>query len=437
MEYQRFVEAEARAAKAKNDMFADDAVRFEPRPEDVLVALDGLTATPSKQGVRLSSHALGAEIQVNGLQAANATRMLNLMDGTHTAAEIGWQCPALPRLLRATFGMLVFAPTAVQNLETELSGAEITRYPSFPYGIARAYWANMVDVRRAIHERIRSVLDDPSHAIDLLCELHTMATMGADLNSFYKPSSPVSDAGVQPGALWEAPSRTVSTASGTLFLSGPRAKMTALAGERYHQLIYNQVGDPTASATERMFVDPDGLNWGQITLARAANDEAFAEWYCLPRPLQPKHFARMFAEVDQALVAAERNDQAATIEGAARFHWRYVHLHPFRCANQCIAMNIVNYLLKLVLPSGIPHLVLDSFGLRLQMEPYVKLFARAVASFAVAETNPAARYRLLRDKRQLAFAAMQRVNEAKREDIALEALRAHADEALAALIELS
>ncbi len=434
-EYQRFVETEARVARAKNDMFADDCPRFEPRPEDVLAALDDIVVTPTKQGVVLSSGRVGTEVKLDGLSKAEVTRVLSLMDGTRTAAEIGWQGPGLARLLRGTFGLMVFAPAAVEALERELSGTETTRFPSSPYAVARPYWDNMVGVRRAIKEQLRGVLADPERAVEFLCELHVIATMGESLSSFYKPSSPVSDAGVMPGALWNVPSRTIATPSGTLFVNGPRARVHAVAGELYHRILYAQIGDPAASDPERTFRDEDGLDWGRVLVARAAHDEGFADWYCLPRPFESVHFQRLFAELAEALHAAERGDPRVTIDRAARFHWRYVHLHPFRCANQCIAMNLVNYVLAQALPSGIPHLVLDQLSLRLEMEPYVRLFARAVANYVIADPNPAVRYRLLQQKKRLAFSAMHRVGEAENEVAALEVLKAHPDEAQAALLE--
>jgi hypothetical protein len=331
----------------------------------------------------------------------------------------------------------VFAPAAVEGLERALSGSEITRFPSSPYGIARPYWENMVDVRRAIEHELERALTDVEHAVAFLRELHVIATMGASLDSFYKPSSPVSDDGVAPGALWNVPARTINTAAGTLFVSGPRAKVSALAGDLYHRLVYAQVGDPDASDPARGFADDDGLDWGRVLVARAAHDERFADWYCLPRPLEARHFERLFAELREALTAAERGDGPAAVERAGRFHWRYVHLHPFRCANQCLAMNLVNYVLGRVLPSGIPHLVLDQFALRLRMAQYARLFARAVAGYATGEPNPAQRYAVLREKRRLSFSAMQRVGHAKSEVDARAVLRAHPDEAAAALLELT
>ncbi|MBN1610072.1 MAG: Fic family protein [Polyangiaceae bacterium] len=435
-EYQRFVESAARTSPTRNDMFADDAPRFEPRADDVLVASDFAVAATAS-GVRLRSTEGGADIEIDGMTPADVARIQSLIDGTRTAAEVGWQVAGLERFLRKTFGLVVFAPAAVEGLERALSGTEITRFPTSPYGIARPYWQNMVDVRQCIEHELERALTDDERAVAFLGQLHVIATMGASLDSFYKPSSPVSDAGVAPGTLWNVRARTIKTAAGTLFVSGPRAKVSALAGDLYHRLVYAQVGDSEASDPERTFADDDGLDWGRVLVARAAHDERFADWYCLPRPLEVRHFERLFAELREALTAAERGDRPAAVERAGRFHWRYVHLHPFRCANQCLAMNLVNWVLARALRSGIPHLVLDQFALRLRMAPYARLFARAVASYVTGDPNPAVRYAVLREKRRLSFSAMQRVGHVNGGVEAYDALRGHPEEAEAALLELT
>ncbi len=435
VEYQRFVEAQARSTRTVNDLFSDERPRFEPRPEDLLTAPDDVVLSRHGSGVSLSSRQAGARVECAEISESEARRLLRLMDGTHTAAEIGWQEPSLRRLLRATFGLVVFAPAAVRALEQELPGCEISRFPGSPYAIARPYWENMVAVRRAIKDDLGGVLGDPRRGLEFLRELHVLATMGPSLGSFYKPSSPVSDGGVMPGRLWDTETRTVATASGTLLLSGPRVKASAIAGELYHHLVHAQLGDPAASDPERAFGDEDGLAWGQILIARAATDDAFASWYCLPRPRKPEHAQRLFEELGQALDAAETGDAGGAIRQAARFHWRFVHLHPFRCANQCLAMNLVNHVLKRVLPSGMPHLILDQFALRLRPEPYQLLFARAASHYAIATSEPSLRYAELRAKRQLAFCFMQRVGQAESHAAAEPLIHEYPDEARAALLE--
>ena len=146
-----------------------------------------------------------------------------------------------------------------------------------------------------------------------------------------------------------------------------------------------------------------------------------------------KHFECLFVELSDALSAVARGEQEAAIRSSARFHWRYVHLHPFRCANQCVAMNMVNWLLGRALGAGIPHLLLDPFAVRLQLEAYVQLFARSVANL-IEEAEPATRYRRLRDKKRLSFSGMQRVAEAGSRQAARAVMKNYPEEAEAALL---
>lgn len=435
-QFERFVESRARAGRAHNDMFSEDTPRFEPRPEDLLVAAPELAAASVPSGIRLTSPSGDLRLEIPDLTPSEVTRWLGAMDGTRTAAELGWQSPGLERLLRSTFGLLVFAPAAVQSLERELSGAEITRFPSSPYAIVRPYWENMIALRRALEVHLAPAILQTAPAVEFLRHLHVIATMGSSLSSFYKPSSPVSDAGVMPGALWNVPARTVRTSSGILFVSGPRINASAPAGELYHRMIYQSVGDPAAVEPERVLADPDGYEWGQLMVARAAHDQGFAPWFCPPRPMKDEHFARLFAELQAALDAARRGERAATLRHAARFHWRFVHLHPFRCANQCLAMQAVNHVLRRILPCGLPHLLLDQLSVRLQMEAYERLFARAVEHFVTEEATPAARYAHYRDQKRLAFLAMQRIGESDSEAHARAALLTHPEAARAALLAM-
>ncbi|MFC1642225.1 hypothetical protein ACFL5O_05985, partial [Myxococcota bacterium] len=154
LEYQRFLEAQTRVARAKNDMFAEEIPRFEPRPEDCLLALDDLRVVASSGGVRLYSEYLADPLDVVGVSQTDAEGLLSLMDGTHTAAEIAWQTEGLDRFLRRAFGLAVFAPAVVESLERRLSGIEITRFPASPYHIVRPYWDNMIAVREAVAERL-------------------------------------------------------------------------------------------------------------------------------------------------------------------------------------------------------------------------------------------------------------------------------------------
>lgn len=433
-EYQRFLESEARRAPARNDLFADDQVRLEPRPEDILVASPGITVEAAGQSsvLEFASHRLRLE----GLAKRDAERLLELMDGRRTAAEIGWSAPGLETFLRTTFGLLVFAPATVAALESMIPGWEVVRFPSSPYAIARPYWENMATVRRGAEERRDRLTGATCQAIEALRELHVLATLGESLENFYKPSSPVSDGGVRPGSFWETPTRRLELANCTLLLAGPRAKVDPIAGEQYHALVMESVGDADASQAPRTFRDADDLDWGQVVRGRAPRDPGIAEWYCLPRPLRPEHFERLFTELRHLHTWTRHGERSRACEHAARFHWHFIHLHPFRCANQCLAMNLINAALGSLLSSGLPHLILDHFALRLSLNAYVRLFDRAVEAYAFEAKSTAERYREYRERRQGAFTLMQSLARPKSASEARDWVRAHPEQARAALLVL-
>jgi hypothetical protein len=98
------------------------------------------------------------------------------------------------------------------------------------------------------------------------------------------------------------------------------------------------------------------------------------------------------------------------VGAAARFHWAWVRLHPFHCANQSLAMNLAGAALREALGAGIPHLILDHFALRLGVEAYGRLFARAVAAYAIAEGSPGERLARLVERKQRSFAVIERLS---------------------------
>ncbi len=431
-EYQRFLEMESRRSPAQNDLFADDQVRFEPRPEDILIAAPDVVVHTADRGsvLEFAAHRL----RLDEITKSDAERLLELMDGRRTAAEIGWMVRGLEPFLRAVFGLLVFAKEAVTNLESAIPGWEVVRFPSSPYAIARPYWENMAAVRGGALQRLGQLTGPMDAALEALRELHLLATLGASLDTFYKPSSPVSDGGVRPGSLWETPTRRLELSDCTLLLSGPRAKVEPIAGERYHALVMASIGDAEATQAPRAFRDAEGIDWGQVVRGRAPRDPDVAEWYCLPRPLGAGHFERLFATFRELLRAAERGDQKAAVEHAARFHWHFVHLHPFRCANQCIAMNLINAGLSPLLPSGLPHLILDQFALRVCLQAYPQLFARAVATYSFESTSASERYRRYRELRHQTFWLMKELARSPTDEAALALLSTHPEQARAALL---
>ena len=92
-----------------------------------------------------------ARVTLDDVSESATLPILRAMDGERTVAELeqvaGVRPRDLRRLLKAAFGVLVFAPLAVASLERRLSGLEITRFPGSPYEIVRAYWQNMIAVR--------------------------------------------------------------------------------------------------------------------------------------------------------------------------------------------------------------------------------------------------------------------------------------------------
>jgi hypothetical protein len=104
------------------------------------------------------------------------------------------------------------------------------------------------------------------------------------------------------------------------------------------------------------------------------------------------HWDTLFRAWTSTLDAIERRDTAAGAEHLGRFHWCFVHLHPFTCANQSLAFAMVNWALNHLIQSGIPHLILDQLALRHDCADYVRLFARALANWGTNEAEPSVRH---------------------------------------------
>ncbi len=435
-EYRQWLAEQRPAAKGERDyLFTEQRSRFEPRKEDVVVPLPGLQVR--KRGGTVGLHWADphrsdppADVALPSVSRREAERLIGAMDGERCMLEVGWDAGVKPatlaRFLRATFGLVVFAPAAVQALESQLSGLEITRYPGSPYGIVRPYWENMIVVRDRINE-LYGAWGDGRELCDRLRELHVMALMGRTLESFYKPASPGADRGVAPGALLHDEPRLLETARGTLFLDGPRVKAPLLGGDRYQRALFDQLGDPEALAGERELTI-DGLSWGRLVTARSERDDQFAPWFCPPRPIEPAHFDRLAHDLGQAARCAAREEHQDLVEAVASFHHGFVRLHPFHCANQCLAMSLVNDLLRRTDGAGIPHLVLDHWALRLSRPAYVELFARAVAAFVLVDDTPARRLSVLQERSRRSFDLVERVA-ACGSDSELDALLADEPEA--------
>jgi hypothetical protein len=392
-------------------LFEKAAVRFEPHSEDVLVADPTLRVESQGAGTLLVSARAQAALPLSGVSAARARDLLACFDGERTLAAIRVQHRSerkeLELLVAQTFGKVLFAPLALQELERAVSGAEISRFPGSPYEVARPYWANMASVRGRLNA-LESALGDDERFVALLQELHVVALMGADLQTFYRPRSPISQRRAAPGQLMHTPPRWLDAAGEALFVSGPRVNASFIGGRAYHDLLYGSLGE-LAAAELRAHVDDAGVHWGTVLRGRAEGDAKSDAWFCPPRPLTAAHFAALRTALSGAHASARRGERARTIEQLAHFHQAFIRLHPFHCGNQCLAMSIVNGVLGSVAGS-IPHLMLDHLALRLSPASYAHAFARAVDAYASPEPDAARRYLELAQKRARAFALLHEIS---------------------------
>jgi hypothetical protein len=422
--------------RARDYLFTEQQPRFEPRKDDVVVATPGLRVESKKGGCLLRSEDPVAVIDLPGVTKAEAEKLLVSIDGTRCLLEVKWAAgveqPVFSKFLRATFGLVVFAPKSIGAMESAISGTEITRFPCPPYAIERPYWCNMVDVRTHA-QQTTNWLDNPQSFERRLRELHVLALMGQSLNSFYKPASPVSDEVVAPGVFYLDAARLREGVTGTLFLDGPRVNVSFVGGEGYHRALYASLGDEQAMESDRSF-EFDGLSWGRIVRARSERDDHAGCWFCPPRPITDGHFEVMFDAFRNAHQAVGRGNAKEAVRNVARFHQVFVRLHPFHCANQSLAMNLANIVLQQACGAGSPHHLLDHFALRLSESAYERVFARAVQAYAVRSTNPAQRLATLLEKKNQSFGVIARLGNAKTEQEASAIMRESPEAARAALL---
>lgn len=409
--YRRWMAEDRGSPKQRDYLFADPRVRFEPHNEDVLVALPGLSVEPRGGNARLRSVNPPAVLDISGVDTPESRRILAAIDGANTLVEArlasGVAADRFRAFLGATFGLVVFAPDAVTTLDRRVPGVEVTRYPGSPYVIGRPFWSNMVDAC-TYYDAHGGEAASVDAFIQHIRELHVLILMGRSLNSYYRPASPGAEKSVSPGAPYFDAPQLLQTATGTLFLRGPRVNVSLLGGEAYHRCLYSSIGDEAALAVPREFA-VDGLSWGRVVTTRAGRDQRFADWFCPPRPMHRGHWEHMFDSLRAAERAVAHRDTTEVIRHAASFHWSFVRLHPFSCANQSLAMNVVNALLRRCLPGGIPHLLLDHFALRTELPAYRRVFERAVHAFTVESAEPSQRLAELMRRAFRSFAFIERL----------------------------
>ena len=384
-------------------LYTDPRVRFDARPDDVIVAAPGLVASAFEGGTRLESPALPRALEIPGVPRDRVERFLGSLDGERTLAaatlEAALSAAETAAVLTGAFGVALFAPLAVLALERAVPSADIVRFPGSPYEIPRNYWQNMASVRERV-PRLLETLKKPALALTELRRLHALTLLGDDEQSFYRPASPIAKKGIGPSRLWLAPSRTVETDTGTRFVEGPRVSARFLGGERYGALLAELAGDPDAASEPLEHRDGTGLDWGRVVVARADGDERAAPWFCPPRPLTERHVASLFESLADGRVAD--------------FHQKFMRLHPFRAANQAVAMSIANVALARAAvgggrgASGIPHLILDHLSFRLVPAAYRAVFALAAREWTVTG-SPAERLNAYGERKRRYYAFVERI----------------------------
>ncbi len=417
-------------------LFAESKARFQPADEDVLFKLDGLEVVDNHGELELVARSLSASLTLGRAPRAAVERLLELIDGRRCVAELlllaGAERALFQRILARALGSVLFTPRAVSDLEARLSGAELVRFVNTPYELVRNYWLNMIDVRSAAEASLASVTS-VAEFVTWLRRLHVLTLMGRDLSTFYRPASRIAANGARPGVLYDAATRTLSTPERTLLLAGPRVGVNLVGGPQYHALVAGP--DHEALAATRDVVDENEVPWGRVVTGRALEDKVDAAWFCPPRPLSAEHFSALFGAFFEAANAAGRADHDGTVAELARFHYRFVRLHPFRCANQSLAMNLLNLVLTRSHGAGVPHLMLDHFALRLSERRYLEVFARAVAAHCVTG-SAAQRWAALRAQKQRAYALIERLQRAPNRRAAEQLAAADPEAAQAALIPL-
>jgi hypothetical protein len=415
LEYLSWLRRQPSTGEPTSYLFDEPKLRFGSEDSDIIVADREIRVQVEANALRLSSPRAPRGLLVKGSSAADqeaVTRLLELFDGERTLAEVrqlsGASSRALDLLLGQAFGSLLFAPLSLVAAEEAISGIEITRFPGSPYEIARPYWKNMSAVRERL-PLLDAALGDDQQFLRSLRELHVIALMGDDLQSYYQPASPISSARAAPGRLMRSETQVVDTAQGALILQGPRVSAALVGGAVYHQLLYATLRDPEAMRP-RPFVSAAGLAWGRLVHARAVSEAVAQDWFCPPRPLRVAHITALRRALRSALDAAANSEHPSCLAALAEFHQSFVRLHPFHCGNQCLAMNIVNRVLGQLRGAGVPHLMLDHLALRLSSSAYREVFRRCVEVYADAQASAPARYLRLAANRSQSFELTRRLS---------------------------
>ena len=173
-----------------------------------------------------------------------------------------------------------------------------------------------------------------------------------------------------------------------------------------------------------------------MVTARGERDDAPKTWFLPARPMDEARLEALWEALAEADAAASTGRREQAVRAGGRVHHPFLGAHPFRGAQQSVALMVVNDVLGRAEAGTIPHLALDHFALRLTEAAYEALFARAVARYGGPEESPAARLASLAHRTAAALAFMDAVSSAPNEaaaDAVVEQSREAA--ALALLVE--
>jgi hypothetical protein len=297
---------------------------------------------------------LHTPVELRNRHGGNRPRWLRDVDGRTRIATLARRWGMTPSQARAEVQELLgrgLSVLAMQHLAEVVDPFEVVRYPVPGASLDRNYWQNFADARQAIAADGGACLASTEAFAAFLQRLHLLQLMGADLDSFYV--SPRNAQVPTPGLF----RRETYRFEHPLFTSYVRA--LAVRGG--------------APLPEEGQTTSGRFRWGCYRGA--------TYFYTVEVGLEALEHVRRCLVVTRT---AQRTGDVPRLIGAlARFHQRMARLHPFPTANNVIAMNLVNHVLREVTGAFLPHLILDLIATVADEDTYALVFARAVREFAV------------------------------------------------------
>lgn len=296
-------------------------------------------------------------------------KILQACDGKTPISEIASKIrPQNPKqsiqtIIAMLLGCAIELKDEISLLEKGISRAEIVRFPMQPpYLLLREYWSNCRDVRNAIPTLFEQ-LHSPESFKAYLAHLHILATMGANLNSFYGGAGAIPTI---PGGFRQ------------------HYVQTGLPKTRFEFInsYLKENGFDTLAEEDRDLILDSKLALGSITnqgrtVKHSSPDDAMLN--------------EIFDEIRKALLRAQtllsQGKTTELISTLAHFHKLFLHSHPFYNINNSIAMNIINSLLNKAKLGIIPHLLLDFIALRVELKDYKLVFSKTIENYAFHSEN--------------------------------------------------